>query len=159
DGDRGSGTGLFHETFKAFALRSKAFDAPGARAAAKLQHTGRRQGFGGSIEPYRMKQPRIILDSLIGGIVGLMVLTPIAWLLSGIVNNLVIVILLAVGVPLFMVITGVGALNRQRTQQRRLAGLCIHCGYDIRANNDRCPECGKRITGRMLVPLNPPPPA
>ncbi|HWE97016.1 MAG TPA: hypothetical protein VG269_23845 [Tepidisphaeraceae bacterium] len=32
--------------------------------------------------------------------------------------------------------------------KRRRRGLCLACGYDIRASTDRCPECGAAIPER-----------
>jgi hypothetical protein len=43
----------------------------------------------------------------------------------------------------------VGAWRQRRYHARLRSGLCVRCGYDIRANRDACPECNMPILKRL----------
>jgi len=50
-------------------------------------------------------------------------------------------------VSLLSAVTLTATLLRRpnRRDAREAAGLCTECGYDLRASEDRCPECNARI--------------
>jgi hypothetical protein len=45
---------------------------------------------------------------------------------------------------------GTRRLKRYLINRRPVPGYCRHCGYDVRASGERCPECGTRVAPAVL---------
>ncbi|HEY2589606.1 MAG TPA: hypothetical protein VGI81_27925 [Tepidisphaeraceae bacterium] len=58
------------------------------------------------------------------------------------------VVSFAAAVPLLLVRPLFPALRAER----RRRGCCLHCGYDLQASKDRCPECGTPTTSNAGTP-------
>src|SRR5689334_4525613 len=59
-------------------------------------------------------------------------------------------------------LVGLFMIFRNLRLQRDRLGLCLRCGYDLRASPDHCPECGtpvphSQLTTRNSQLLTPPP--
>ena len=56
------------------------------------------------------------------------------------------------GLPVYLLVLAFSApcvflvfLPFHRRRKRKKLGLCVKCGYDLRASKERCPECGEGI--------------
>jgi hypothetical protein len=67
---------------------------------------------------------------------------PVAWHTTQELFQMPLAALFAVTsiLPLFRL--GSVVIRRRSLRNRRRAGSCLNCGYDLRAATDRCPECG-----------------
>lgn len=60
-------------------------------------------------------------------------------------------------VPIWVLVLASGVfpfVRAVRWKRKRVAGRtghCVKCGYDLRASNDRCPECGTPIPAKSRV--------
>jgi hypothetical protein len=67
--------------------------------------------------------------------------------------------IIAVPIPYLMLLLAVAPtwwwISARRGRKRGNAGLCLHCGYDLRESAGRCPECGTAVPARPAPEIAP----
>jgi len=58
------------------------------------------------------------------------------------ISGSVLILPLWIPTVLFGIWPTIALVRLRRHRRRRKLGLCLKCGYDLRASKDRCPECG-----------------
>lgn len=67
-------------------------------------------------------------------------------------NMKVVVIPYGLLFVLFAILPSFRAQRFRRQYRRKRMGLCLRCGYDLRASTIRCPECGAPIPAQVRTP-------
>ena len=67
--------------------------------------------------------------------------------------SLGLIFLAAAALPAARVVWAGAGWPRRRARAPREAGLCAHCGDDVRATPAVCPECGSAVSGPPASPL------
>ena len=78
-------------------------------------------------------------------------LLPVIRRSTGFPPALIVPVGLLVLLPVWLAVQTRVTLQRRLVEDRRRRGLCIQCGYDLRASPDRCPECGTKRGDNLVA--------